>query len=153
MGSMPETFASAGIQTVSDLAEDSLKKKLLMRKKSWTRLVRFIAVEDNNEHIGEPVNPDLDGMSLRPQPDMHAMLILYSRCSSCLRIQCRSSRVPWLIGVRFGYATNNKDSLHFTAVASVIQVRNRYYSLHRAKLPETCQGDELGAAKPSYVVL
>ncbi|KAH7089754.1 fumarylacetoacetate hydrolase [Paraphoma chrysanthemicola] len=42
MGSMPEAFANAGIQT------------------SWTRLVRFIAVEDKKEHIGEPVNPDLD---------------------------------------------------------------------------------------------
>ncbi|KAH7073677.1 fumarylacetoacetate hydrolase [Paraphoma chrysanthemicola] len=42
MGSMPEAFGSAGIQT------------------SWTRLVRFIAVEDNKEHIGEPANPDLD---------------------------------------------------------------------------------------------
>lgn len=28
---------------------------------SWKRLVRFIAVEDELEHIGEPVDPELDG--------------------------------------------------------------------------------------------
>ncbi|OAK97654.1 fumarylacetoacetate hydrolase [Phaeosphaeriaceae sp. SRC1lsM3a] len=42
MGSMPESVATSGIPT------------------NWGRLVRFIATEDGNEHIGEPMDAQLD---------------------------------------------------------------------------------------------
>lgn len=32
-----------------------------MVTQSWTRLVRFIAEEDNAEHIGEPIDSNIDG--------------------------------------------------------------------------------------------
>lgn len=32
-------------------------------QQAWERLVRFVAVEDGQEHLGEPVDKDIDSES------------------------------------------------------------------------------------------
>ena len=42
---------------------DILGKLTLGTCQGWGRLVRVVAVEDGQEYLGEPVDPDVDGRS------------------------------------------------------------------------------------------
>jgi hypothetical protein len=62
---LPFKFPPSALQSSSNPPPVSLtapqsSRARLTTSQSWTRLIRFLAYEDAQVHLGEPVDPDLD---------------------------------------------------------------------------------------------
>ena len=98
--------------------------------------MRFVATEDGAEHIGEPIDAELDGMSI----SYTYLLCLTSRSrrSSCFRIGSQSPRLHKIVGTLRGYPANIGNLHDIKTTASALKSRSWNDPLYRPKLPETC---------------
>lgn len=112
----------------------------LINFQKWSRLVRFIAEEDSREHIGEPVDPDVDGELLRLQRLTASVVMLrgsyfYSWRSLGSIHPGSGSCVHGHFSPRYLGGANIKSTQRSKTSTAIDSQRNWDHSLYRSQLP------------------